>query len=379
MAADSHFVAALRCLFLPVLAAAALAVVPAGPTAPQQTDSVTATIGGSVKKPPLKKRAAKLVRKPAAKRPIKARPRVVKAAATPNDPLWSTSWSLAKTHTVDAWKLTTGGPETVVAILDTGVDLSHPDLQGSFVQGHDFVNGDSDPTDDHGHGTLVAGVVAARANNGLGGVGACSSCSLMPVKVIAGNGAGNAGDIAAGIRWAADNGADVVNMSFTLSGPDDGVRDAIEHAQRLGVLIVAAAGNSGTADVTYPGGYAGVITVAGSDPNDARYDWSSFGGWVQVAAPGCSVSTGAGGSYGDFCGTSSATAFVSGLVGLARSLVSDRPSGEIAGKLASSATRVDGFVAAGRVDADALLTSFQAEARQTSQEPPAAPVTSRSE
>ena len=368
---------ALRLLCFTAVVAGAVASFSPHSGESQGRHPVTATVAGSVKEPPAVKRA-KFAAKPVAKRPVKARPRA-QAPAAPNDPLWSSSWSLTKTHAVDAWKLTTGGPETVVAILDTGVDLGHPDLQGSFVPGYDFVNGDGDPSDDQGHGTLVAGVVAARANNGLGGVGACSGCSLMPVKVIAGNGSGSAADIAAGIRWAADNGADVINMSFTLSGPDDGVRDAIEHAQRLGVLVVGAAGNSGATDLTYPGAYAGVISVAGSDPSDARYDWSNFGGWVQVAAPGCNVSTGAGGGFGEFCGTSSATAFVSGLVGLARSLVGDRPSGEIAEKLTSSSTRVESFVAAGRVDADALLNSFRAEASHAIQEPAAVQASTRSE
>ena len=372
MAANAH-----RLLCLTAVVAGVVASFPAHSGESQGPDAVTATVAGGVKKPPAVKRA-KSAAKPVAKGPVEAGP-VPRRLRPPTIRCGAARGELAKTHAVDAWKLTTGGPETVVAILDTGVDLGHPDLQGSFVQGHDFVNGDGDPSDDQGHGTLVAGVVAARANNGLGGVGACSGCSLMPVKVIAGNGSGSASDIAAGIRWAADNGADVINMSFTLSGPDDGVRDAIEHAQRLGVLVVAAAGNSGTTELTYPGAYAGVISVAGSDPSDARYDWSNFGGWVQVAAPGCNVSTGAGGAFGEFCGTSSATAFVSGLVGLARSLVGDRPSGQIVENLTSSSTRVESFVAAGRVDADALLNSFRAEARQPSQEPAAVQASTPSE
>ena len=256
---------ALRLLCLTAVVAGAVASFPAHSGESQGRHPVTATVAGSVKKPPAVKRA-KFAAKPVAKRPVKARPRA-QAPAAPNDPLWSSSWSLTKTHAVDAWKLTTGGPETVVAILDTGVDLGHPDLQGSFVQGHDFVNGDGDPSDDQGHGTLVAGVVAARANNGLGGVGACSGCSLMPVKVIAGNGSGSASDIAAGIRWAADNGADVINMSFTLSGPDDGVRERDR--------ACAAAGSArrrrgwerrhgGLSPI--PAAYPGVISVAGSDP-----------------------------------------------------------------------------------------------------------------
>ena len=316
----------------------------------------TATVAGSVKKP----RPATITAQRTAARPAKAQPRPV-APSAPNDPLWSSSWSLAKTNAVSAWRLTAGGPNTVVAVLDTGVDLSHPDLQGSFVQGHDFVNGDADPSDDHGHGTLVAGVVAARANNGLGGVGACSGCSLMPVKVIAANGSGSATEIAAGIRWAADNGADVINMSFTLSSPDDGVRDAIEHAQRLGAVVVAAAGNAGTADVTFPSAYAGVVSVAGTDPSDRRYDWSSYGGWVRVAAPGCSVTTAAGGSYGDFCGTSSATAFVSGVAALMRSFAPTLTASALEHSLSASALRVGDFVSAGRVDVGAAVTSLSAE------------------
>lgn len=344
------------CLTLSIAGAIAFAATAAD--SPVSTPE-TATVTGSVKKPRPAKRPAKLAARRTAARPAKAQPRPV-PPSTPNDPLWSSSWSLTKTHAVSAWTLTTGSPQAIVAVLDTGVDLSHPDLAGSFVQGHDFVNGDGDPSDDHGHGTLVAGVVAARANNGLGGVGACSGCSLMPVKVISANGSGSASDISAGIRWAADNGADVINMSFTLSGADDGVRGAIEHAQQLGAVVVAAAGNAGTADATFPSSYPGVVSVAGSDSSDARYDWSNFGGWVHVAAPGCNVSTGAGAVYGEFCGTSSATAFVSGLVGLGRSLVTERPSAELVQKLTSSATPVDGFVAAGRVDADAFLNSLRA-------------------
>jgi subtilisin family serine protease len=257
--------------------------------------------------------------------------------------------------------VTRGAAETVVAILDTGVDLSHPDLQGSFVQGYDFVNRDADPSDDHGHGTMVAGIVAARANNGLGGVGACSSCSLMPVKVIAANGSGSAADIAEGIRWAADHGAHVLNMSFALSGSDEGVAQAIAYAQERGVLVVAAAGNAGTADITFPAAYAGVLSVAATDPSDARYDWSSYGGWVRLAAPGCSVATAAGGGYGDFCGTSSATALISGVAGLVRSLAPTLTTIALEQTLSSNSLRVGDFVSAGRIDIGAAVGSLRAD------------------
>lgn len=384
--------APLRPLRLALPLAGIVAILAAAPLEAQRPDvdtataMVTATVEGSVKKPrPATRstqsagRASKLsVRKlkkleklkKVAKRPVRARPPVKRAdpdtrpkpaaPANPNDPLWSGSWSLARTNAAAAWSLTSGAPETVVAILDTGVDLSHPDLQGSLVQGYDVVNRDDDPTDDHGHGTMVAGVVAARANNGLGGVGACSRCSVMPVKVIAANGSGNAADVAEGIRWATDHGAQVLNLSFTLSGSDESVAQAIDYARGKGVVVVAAAGNAGTADVTFPASYPGVVGVAGTDVADARYDWSSYGGWVRLAAPGCNLTTAPGAGYGDFCGTSSATAFVSGIAGLVRSFAPNLSPDAIEQALAGSALRVGDFVSAGRVDAGAALGALQA-------------------
>lgn len=301
----------------------------------------TAQVAGAVRKPlkPVKR---------------KARPRPAAAAdPVPNDPLWRDSWSLTKVRAPAAWRVTKGAAEVVVAVLDTGVDRNHPDLQGSLVDGWDAVNEDADANDDHGHGTLVAGVIAARSNNRIGGVGACSQCSVMPVKVIAGNGAGQAVDIAEGITWAADHGARVLNMSFVMSGYDDGVAAALAHARAKGVLIVAAAGNDGSADVTFPAGQPGVVSVTGTDASDTRYQWASYGNWVTLAAPGCSQSTQAGGGYADFCGTSSAAAFASGVAALARSAARDAAADEVVAALAANSVRVGDFVATGRVDAAA--------------------------
>ena len=220
-----------------VVVAATLLLVPPGDLGSASGGLATAHVAGSVRTHVGSPRASK-PSKP------KAKPRAVAADSAPNDPLWRDSWSLTKVRAPGAWRVTKGAADVVVAVLDTGIDRSHPDLQGAFVEGWDAVNEDADANDDHGHGTLVAGVIAARSNNGIGGVGACSQCSLMPVKVIGANGAGSAADIGEGIVWAADHGARVINMSFVLTGSDDNVAAAIAYAQARGALVVAAAGTS---------------------------------------------------------------------------------------------------------------------------------------
>ena len=300
-------------------------------------------------------RAAKPRRPRQPVRPVVSSP---SEPAPPNDPLWRDSWALARANAPSAWRLTTGRTETVVAVLDTGADLGHPDLQGSFVAGFDVVNQDGDPSDDHGHGTMVTGVIAARSNNSVGVTSTCWRCSVMPVKVIGADGTGNASAVAEGIVWAADHGANVINMSFTMNAPDDAVAAAIAHARSRGVVVVAAAGNSGTADATFPAAYPGVLSVAGTDAADARYNWSSYGSWVAVAAPGCNLTTAPGGGYGEFCGTSSATAFVAGFAGLIRSLAPNISADEVTGALSVGALPLEGVVAGGRLNGGGILGGF---------------------
>ena len=172
---------------------------------------------------------------------------------------------------------------------------------------------------------------------------------------------GSAADIAEGIVWAADHGAGVINMSFVMTGRDEGVATALGYARSRGVLIVAAAGNKGSADVTFPAGEPGVVSVTGTDAVDGRYAWASYGSWVTLAAPGCSPSTKAGGGYADFCGTSSAAAFASGIAALARSASVTAPAERIVAAMADSAVRVGDFVATGRVDAAATTSTLMVD------------------
>ena len=212
------------------------------------------------------------------------------AQAVPTDPLWPDQWGPALIGAPAVWKLTTGSPRVVIAVLDTGVDSSQRDLRQALVPGYDFVNGDPDPNDDNGHGTRTAGIVGARADNGVGISGVCPGCSVMPVKVVGADGTATGLQIASGITWATDHGASIISLS--LGGSQSAtVAEAVHYAESKGVLVVAAAGNNGNSQPFYPAAYPGVLSVAGTDPDNQLYPWSNRGSWVAVAAPGCDVTT----------------------------------------------------------------------------------------
>ena len=244
---------------------------------------------------------------------------MVSVGWTPPDPLWGNQWEQRAVRAPRAWDMERGARRTIVAVVDTGVQLSHPDLAARLVKGRDFVNHDARPVDDNGHGTAVAGVIAATANT-IGVTGMCSRCRIMPIKALAANGTGLWTVAAKGIVWAADHGADIVNMSF--GGPTGlgALQDAIRYARAKGVVVVGSAGNYGTTAAFYPAAYPEVISVAASTSYDLRYDWSNAStSWVEVSAPGCTWSARWHSQFGGFCGTSAAAPVVSGIAALVRS------------------------------------------------------------
>src|ERR1700675_1740513 len=192
---------------------------------------------------------------------------IVHALRVPNDEYLPTQWSVTKTRAEQAWDLSVGSPQVVVGVLDTGVDPEQADLRGKLVAGYDYVNNDQDPSDDNGHGTAVAGIVAANSDNEIGVAGYCWACRLMPVKVVGADGTGFASGLAQGIIWATDHGARVLNLS--LGGPveDATLAAAAQYAWLHGVLVVAAAGNEGGPTVDYPAAFPNVLSVGASDPN----------------------------------------------------------------------------------------------------------------
>lgn len=258
----------------------------------------------------------------------------ITAAAVPNDPRTGSQWGLSTISAARGWNAETGTGRTIVAVIDTGIDLTHPDLVANLWHnpdasapdkyGYDFANNDSDPTDDNGHGTAVAGVIGATGNNGTGVTGVAWTTRLMALKFMDANGNGFTSDAIRAMDYAVQHGAKVLNNSWGGAGADPLLEQAIVRARAGGVIVVVAAGNeSANNDTTpaYPASYAlasdNVVVVAATDENDRLSAYSNYGQSVTVAAPGDNIlSTARGGGYGYKSGTSLATPVVSGALAL---------------------------------------------------------------
>ncbi len=238
----------------------------------------------------------------------------------PNDQHYGVQWALPKISAPSAWDITTGSTTIRVAVLDTGYDTSHPDLYPQVVAAKDFtiLNGSPNTVQDgHGHGTHVAGTVAAITNNSIGVASIGWNTKLMIGKVLGDNGSGYLSEIANGITWAADSGAKVINMSLGGSSGSTTLQNAVNYAWNKGCVLVAAAGNAGNTRATYPAYYSNCIAVAATTSSDSRASFSTFGSWVDCAAPGVDIaSTYRGGGYAYMSGTSMAAPHVAGLAGL---------------------------------------------------------------
>ena len=228
---------------------------------------------------------------------------------------------------IEGWQETTGDPDVVIAVIDTGVDFSHPDLQKNILPGgRDFVFGDFDPMDDHGHGTYVCGILAADTNNGKGVAGITWNCRVLPIKGISAAGEGYTSWVIEAIVWAANRGVDIINLSVGASEVSQALEEAIHYARERDILLVSSAGNHNR-KVAYPAAYKDVMAVAGTDYLDNRSAFSNHGPEIDVAAPASriyvctptwSVESGTP-PYTFITGTSLSCAFISGFAGLIKS------------------------------------------------------------
>jgi len=213
----------------------------------------------------------------------------VQAQLVPNDPYWSLQWGPQKIGADWAWNTTVGDPSVLVAVVDTGIDYTHPDLAANYVLlGYDWVNMDPDPLDDFGHGTHCAGIIAAVSNNNLG-IAGLAQVRVMAEKVLDSGGGGYWDWVANGIINATDCGADIISMSLGGYGESELLHDAVKYAYDHGVLLVAAAGNDNTNTKFYPAAYDEVIAVAATDQSDGKAYFSNWGNWIELAAPGVDI------------------------------------------------------------------------------------------
>jgi subtilisin family serine protease len=286
---------------------------------------------------------------------------VARAAFVPNDPevFSGDEWHLAKIQALQSWDMTIGTTNTVVAVLDSGVNSAHPDLVGRILAGYDFVFNDDDTSDDFGHGTAVAGTLIAAGNNNLGVAGVAYGCMVLPVKVVDSSGFAAYSAVANGIRYAVEQGARVINLSIAGDSPSTVLQSAIDYAWSNNVVVVAAVGNNAGTTPQYPAACEHVLAVCATAADDSLCSFSSYGPDVAIAAPGENIWTtqrDLSNPYGPWRGTSFASPIVAGAAALIASANPSLANTQIVSILQSTtddlgAVGYDSSFGAGRVNA----------------------------
>jgi thermitase len=254
---------------------------------------------------------------------------IVKADLVPNDPLWSQQYGPSHIQAPSGWDTTTGSASVIVAVLDSGIDASHPEFAGRILPGWDFVDGDATPQDGCGHGTHVTGILAAEGDNAQGIAGIAWKTSIMPVRVLGDTCSGSTADVADALVWAVERGARVINLSLGTPVPSTLLENGTYYAYSHGAAIFAAAGNSGSGFIYYPAAYPWVMAVGATDETDTRASFSNYGAALDLMAPGADILSttpqgsfyyqiilGVTSTYGTLSGTSMAAPHASGAAAL---------------------------------------------------------------
>jgi thermitase len=242
------------------------------------------------------------------------------AAAIPNDPDFASQWHLATIQAAAAWDITTGSTSAPIAIIDSGVDPTHPDLASKLLSGWSFLTGSSNTADVLGHGTAVAGAAAAATNNGTGVAGVAWSNPILPLVVLDSGDYATYSNIASAIEYAADHGARIISISLGGSSPSSTLQTAVDYAWNKGAVIFAAAANYSSSTPYYPAACNNVLAISATEANDTFSSFSNYGSWVDLSAPGDYIlTTNNGGGYGSWGGTSLATPIAAAVGALALS------------------------------------------------------------
>ncbi|MCU0805478.1 MAG: S8 family serine peptidase [Burkholderiales bacterium] len=298
--------------------------------------------------------------------------RVVQHAAMTNDPSLSSQWHLPKIQAPTAWDYSAGNG-VIIAILDTGVDATHPDLAAAMVPGWNWYDNNSNTADVYGHGTKVAGAAAAIGNNAQGVAGVALQARIMPIRVTDTSGYGYWSSMANGIMWAADRGARVANISFAQTCGSATIQSAAQYMRNKGGVVVIAAGNTGGEITDTPN--SDVTCVSATDSNDGRTSWSSWGSAVDVSAPGAGIlTTTSGGGYASVSGTSFAAPVTAGVYALMIAANATLTSSALDNILYTTATDrgtagYDREYGNGRIDAYAAVAKARTTAATDTQAP----------
>ncbi len=240
----------------------------------------------------------------------------------PNDQLYQEEyqWNLPAIGTEKGWSISKGDEDVTIAVVDTGVDLDHPDLANRLVEGYNILGENTNPDDDNGHGTHVAGIIASETNNREGIAGLTWYNKIMPIKAMSAEGFGTTFDIAKGIIWAVDNGADVINLSLGNYKESNVLKRAIRYAHNNNVVMIAAAGNDGSTQPSYPAAYPEVLSVSAVSNDGTLAEFSNYGNYINISAPGVYIpSTYFNEQYASLSGTSMAAPHVAALAALIKS------------------------------------------------------------
>jgi subtilisin family serine protease len=283
---------------------------------------------------------------------------LVKGAGAANDPYAGSEWHIPKIQADAAWDVTTGNGVTI-AILDSGVDGTHPDLAGKLVAGWNFLDNNSNAADVNGHGTAVAGAAAAATNNSAGIAAVAGGAMIMPIRIADANAYAYWSTVAQGLTWAADKGAHVANISYNGVSGSSTVQSAAQYLKNKGGVTVVAAGNSGAEELIAASDT--IVSVSATDSSDLKTSFSSYGKYIDVAAPGIDIwTTVRGGSYQKWWGTSLASPVVAGVVGLMKAANPSLGAADIENLLFSTAVDLgtagwDAYYGRGRVNAGAAV------------------------